>query len=253
MLKAVEKVLELVRKQTGYPVTVTNMPGIKMHSTLRTASAVSPAHVILLNPAYERSGNYLTALNAATILVKWADPQRVPDFYQAGEAVEAAVKTLSGDERLRGEGMADARTCAETLCHLLLQHLSSLPVVMIAADWCYRNFPELEEEQRVQVRQELREASACLTKEVRERTPEFIFSKSAVMNAAYAAWWAALAEDTQALLPYEFFGFKEDGMRLYGKTLGGFTDNPNRYCEVIDSWAEELGLRTWYTWQFRQG
>lgn len=254
MPNAVERVLLQVKQQTGYPVSVTPKNDLQTHASMVTATPKTPVHAIFINPARAQGcSNYLVAMQAAMILVKWADTRRVPDFVLDGKAIQSVVKQFLSDERVLRLPNSVAMPYVQSICQGLALQLTSAPVQILAADWCYKNCPELEEEQRTHVRQELRDASACLTKDIRMQTPEFIFARNATMNAAYAAWWSALAEDTQVLLPYEFFGFKDKGMELYGKATGGFPDNPNRYCEVVDNWAVELDMRDWYKWQFRQG
>ncbi len=254
MSNAVDRVLLQVLQHTGYPVSVTPKTDLQTHASMVTATPKTPVHAVFINPARAQGcSNYLVAMQAAMILVKWSDPRRVPDFMLDGKAIQSVVKQFLNDERVLRLPNSVAMPYVQSICQGLALQLTSAPVQILAADWCYKNCPELEEEQRTHVRQELRDASACLTKDIRMQTPEFIFTRNATMNAAYAAWWSALAEDTQVLLPYEFFGFKDKGMELYGKATGGFPDNPNRYCEVVDSWAVELEMRDWYKWQFRQG
>ena len=253
MKDTVDKVLFLVQQKTGYPVSVTTRQDLQSHASMITATPKTPVHAIFINPTYERCSNYLVALQAAMILIKWADRQRIPDFMLDGQAMQPIIKQFLSDERVLRFDKTVVLPFVQSICQGLALQLTSTPVQILAADWCYKNCSELEDEQRTLVRQELRQASACLTKEIREQTPEFIFARNATMNAAYAAWWSALAEDTQALLPYEFFGFKDKGMQLYSKAMGGFPDNPNRYCEVVDSWADALDMRSWYKWHYRQG
>jgi hypothetical protein len=253
MQVAVDRVLALVHQQTGYTVSVTSRKDLKTHASMITATPDTPVHAVFINPAYDRCSNYLVALQAAMILVKWADPKRIPDFVLNAEEMRSAVERFLGDERVVRFDKTVVLPFIQAICQGLALQLTSTPVQILAADWCYKNCPEFEEEQRIHVRQELRQSSACLTKEIRQQTPEFVFERNATMNAAYAAWWAALSEDTQVLLPYEFFGFKEKGMKLYGKALSCFQDNPNRYCEVVDSWADVLDMRSWYGWQYRRG
>ena len=253
MNEAVDRVLFLVHRQTGYPVSVSPRKDLQTHASMITATHETPVHAIFINPAFERCANYLVAMQAAMILVKWADPQRIPDFVLNRQEIQSIVEKFLRDERVLRIEKTLARPFIQSLCQGLALLLTSTPVQILAADWCYKNCPELEAEQRTHVRQEIRQASASLTKEIRQRTPEYIFARNATMNAAHAAWWSALAEDTQALLPYEFFGFKDKGLQLYSKAMGGFPDNPNRYCEVVDSWADALDMRSWYKWQYRQG
>jgi hypothetical protein len=76
----VDRILALVTEKTGYPATVSFDPDMSLHSKMQSASVSSPVHVIFLNPKFSETSNYLVANQCAMLLIKWADPKRIPDF-----------------------------------------------------------------------------------------------------------------------------------------------------------------------------
>ena len=96
----VDKTLKLVEEMTGYSVTVSRDEAVDTYAALTIASTAKPAHLIRLNPRYERIADYVVALQAAMILVKCADPRRIHDarlchsrFCCCGDGTERLVES----------------------------------------------------------------------------------------------------------------------------------------------------------------
>ena len=242
----VDRILKLVREKTGYEATVARDESVTSHSAMKTASADNPAHFIMVNPKYERTANYLVVLQSAGILLKWADPNRIPEFVIRSDDIERFAQKLMPEPHVPLQGKV------YLIRHLLIQ-LASLPAELMTADWCYRECPALRDEQRLCMTNQLREASAAVAPKIKAVTPKFIFDRNAVMNSVLTLWWAEVEGSKIALLPYQALGFLKQGEELFGDFRSVVSDDPERHVKVVDLWATRLGLKDGYRWLFRKG
>ena len=71
---------------------------------------------------------------------------------------------------------------------------------------------------------------------------------SRAMNAAYAFQAAELAGIPTLAFPYQAAGFEALAKELIAITRAEpATADPDR--EIVDGWAEKLGLSCWYVWK----
>ena len=75
-----QKMMDLVEEKTGYRVSVLVDDTITTHASMVSARPSVPVHLIKVNPKYEKYGDYLVAVQCAMLLIKWGDPERIPDF-----------------------------------------------------------------------------------------------------------------------------------------------------------------------------
>jgi hypothetical protein len=219
----VDKILELVKEKTGYPVTVSLAADMPLHSKMQSASESRPVHLIHLNPKFDQMGNYLVANQCAMLLIKWADPEHVPEFSHRNEDIQSLARKL----------------CPE-------------PIQIMAAEWIWREFPSLRDEQVAHITADLREASACLAPKVREASPKAVFERSVIMGSAYAAWWSRMTGSNIALLPYRAMGFLSKGQELLDAMNSIPADDGRRWPKVVDAWAARLDMAGFYRWSIRK-
>jgi hypothetical protein len=75
--------------------------------------------------------------------------------------------------------------------------------------------------------------------------PAKIYKANASMNAAFAAFWSQQWNDPALTAPYKVAGFLDTGLTLL-KISGRIPDEPAFDVELVDAWAQELGLKGWY-------
>jgi hypothetical protein len=246
------KVFKLVEERTGYPVSVVGEPSLTTMSAMQSATAATNVHLVQINPKHEKVANYLVALQCAMLLVKWHDPERIPDFVLNGEKVRYLEgKVASGMRRMKLPESAVARVASSLIQGLLLQ-LNSVPASILAAEWCHAECHGLRQEQETAMLQELRQASASLAPSVRTHTPADIFDRSIAMNAAYALWWTETSGDRLGLLPYQVTGYLKKGEELLTAMKKIPEDMLVKHPDTVDAWAEILHMQGWYEWHFRK-
>jgi hypothetical protein len=248
-----KRIMDMVESQTGYPVSVSLDPSITTHSAMLSAAEGRAAHLVRLNPKYERYSNALVAQQSAMLLIKWADPNRIPDFRVAPGKVEALKIRLMPEMKKRGYDTSIANKYLEMIVLGLLQQLNSIPCQIMAAEACYELCPNLREEITLSMKSELKETSGVLDPKIKGATPLEIYTRSVAMNAAFAKRWADKSGDRLALLPYEASGFIKKATELC-KALDLLpADSPDRYPRAVDSWAKVLDMEAWYEFIYRKG
>jgi hypothetical protein len=73
------------------------------------------------------------------------------------------------------------------------------------------------------------------------------------MNAAFALNWAELSGSSLAMLPYESAGFSTIAAKLLTEAEARSAKTTEAYTGLVDAWAEQVGLRTLYRWEYRTG
>lgn len=240
----VERIVALVKEKTGCPVTTSFQDNLDDHSRMQAASSAAPVHLVLLNPAYSRMSNYLVAMQCAMILVKWADPTRIPDFGFTAAGIQSLARKICPDMPATDEFIA------RFIRPLLLQ-LVSEPSQIMAAEWLRKEFPGLRDEQRLYVAMDMRQVSGVLAPQVKDASPKGVYDRSVAMGAAYALWWAGADGSRIALLPYEAAGHLKKGQELLDALDSVPADDAARWPKVVDLWAEKLDLEGCYQWKIR--
>jgi hypothetical protein len=248
-----DRVIEMVKQKTGYPVSVTPSSSIQTHAAMRSATRDMPVHMVLVNPKYEKFSNYLVTAQCAMLLIKWADSERIPDFSVADQRKASIEADLMKKTSHKGIPEAAQRQFVSQLVSGLLLQLASVPMELVVLDWCHRECHGLREEQELEVHANLRELSANLDPKIREMVPGEIYERSVAMNAAFVLRWSHLTGNLQALLPYRALGFLQKGEQLINLLEAIPAGALDLYPRVVDAWAKELVMNGWYSWIYRKG
>jgi hypothetical protein len=249
-----QMIMDMVEKKTGFSVSIVVDDKITTHSGMASATSLQPMHIIKVNPKYEKYGDYLVAAQCAMLLIKWGDPNRIPDFGVVNSRAEVLIQEFSKMTRDQGVPSNAANQYAKMIVTGVLQQLNSLPMQMISMDMITNLCPGLHDLQKESVSNEIREASRSFSKKIQRATPKSIFDKNASMNAAYAIRWSQISGSKGVLLPYRSLGYINSGNKLHEiyKAVMDKSD-PERYTEVVDGWARILQMEDWYAWKYRKG
>jgi hypothetical protein len=71
------------------------------------------------------------------------------------------------------------------------------------------------------------------------------------MNSAYALSWSRITGSALATLPYQSAGLSDTATKLLAELDNREARNSTLYTEAVDAWAEHLGFRTLYKWEYR--
>ena len=247
-----QRLMDRVKAQTGYPVSITGDSEMSTHSRMVAATPAQPVHAVFVNPKQERFGDYLVALQCAMLLAKWAEPGKVANFTIRSDKLDYVAEKIA--KKVEGKGMdADSSAqYADMVVRSLLQQLNSLPLQMLSIEFLRESCPELSASQGgLSGRQELQDMSKVLAKEIKDFSPAEIYERNVAMNAAFALFWSRLAGDSVCALPYKVMGYAAKGERLLAAYDAIDKSSPARHRAVVDAWSNELKMQYWYEWKAR--
>jgi len=244
------EILKSVEETSGLPVHVIEEPKLGTLATVRMARGTMPAHVVLYKPMPGEPPDYLICYQCGFVLRKFAVPAELRfdlvDTTAAVDYVRTAMLAPDGVARKYNLQEPQIAELQNQWLQGLRIHLLSIPLGMRVAQWLANTYPELQAAQQVQVLRELAEAKAALSPKVRAITPAKVYTASQCISAAYAIFWAAICDSPDLKAPYRS-RYEKVGDKLLA-IWRELPDDPAHDVELVDRWADALGLAGWYTW-----
>jgi hypothetical protein len=249
------EIIQSVEDLSGFPVQVLDDPKLTTLSAMSMARrggslGVVPAHIVRYKPVPGESPDYLICYQCGFILRKFAVPpdQRFDLVDTAAGRGEVRRALLAPDGMARKYGLKDAQVAELQSMFLggLLTHLLSIPIGLRVGAWLMTTYPELGELQQAVVRRELAAAREALAPQIREGTPAKVYTSSLCISAAFALFWATAYSQPDLQAPYRL-KYEKGGTQLL-TIWRDLPDDPAHDVELVDRWADALGLGSWYTW-----
>ncbi len=91
-----------------------------------------------------------------------------------------------------------------------------------------------------------------LSDKMREMMPQKVYDATHKINTAYALYWSNRLERPEIANPYRLHGFESAGNELL-QIFASVPGDPAHDYELVDEWAEALGIRDWYVWTHYEG
>jgi hypothetical protein len=247
-----QQMIALLEQKSGCLVHVMEDPRLENLSSIKIARGNMPAHIISYKPGLKNEApDYSIIFQCAMALRVFDCP---PDERRLIAASSTANETLQ-DILVRPNGIAEKFQLSGAhlegftakLVDGLVAHLCSIPLSLRVSETLSLEHPELLELEAVHVERELLINKETLSAQIREIMPPEVFDPTQSINAAFALFWAERLERPEIVNPYRLAGFESQGIELL-KIYEGIPGEPANDCELIDAWAEHLGIRDWYTW-----
>lgn len=243
--------IEAVEQTTGFKVVVDTVDGIFEDAQMISARPELPVHTIRVSRAKVPTAEYIVAIQCAMLLRLWSDPSRIPVFSPIHEKVRHLVGRLTSSRTLAKLPPALSQQTAEQFASGLLHQLRSMSIEILAVRDCRVECPDLRDMQTEAVEAQLRLLSENFAPKVRSIAPEQAWRSSVSMCSAYALNWSRLAESPLTMLPYQSAGFSDAAAKLLAELDTREARSSTTYMQAVDAWAEFLGFRTLYKWEFR--
>jgi hypothetical protein len=145
--------------------------------------------------------------------------------------------------------VAKARELGSFIYDGLILQLRSMGPGLLVDRWTRQHCPDLHEAQEQAVGSEITNNLGALKPSTRAHYPATIYEASITMNAAYALLGGDLMGKPYLAVPYLSQGYGEKARRLIALALGDEDPAKERADrQIIDSWAQELGVSSWYDW-----
>jgi hypothetical protein len=245
--------VEAVEKTTGFKVVVDTIEGIFEDAQMISARPEMPVHSIRVSKAKLSCAEYIVAVQCAMLMRLWSNPKRIPVFCPIAEKTRYLADRMANSKPLTQFTAKLAGQTSHQLVHGLLTQLRSMPIEIQTIRDCRAQCPDLLDMQAAAVESQLRLTSENFSPQIRSFTPEEIWKNSVSMSGAYALNWSEISGSSLAMLPYQSAGFADTAATL----LAEINTRPDRtsegYTQIVDAWARQLGLRTLYEWEYRNG
>lgn len=245
---ATRDVIAQVETTTGRPVLVQADPSLSVLATVKMARGAAPAHLV----RYKPDGNapdYLICFQCGFILRLFANPpsQRF-DFAGSRLGQARAIEVVSVQPQVRKLSLPTpgVRQYADQLFDGLMTQLRSVPIGLRVDAWLATDYGELRALQQAFAVRQLQDNQQVLTADVRRLAVSPIYEASIAMNAAFAAYWARAMDQPSFVVPYTATGVRAGGDLL--AIWDAMDPHPTHDRDLIEAWADKLGLRGWYEW-----
>jgi len=247
-----KKMINKVEQVTGYRVSLGSDKGFSSQALMITASPQNPVHSITVNQEYSNIGDYIVAMQCAMILVKWSDPENIPDFAVKDNKVSHQIDKYSKDNKLKKLPPDKTHQFIKSIIIGLMHQLISQPVEMIAMDICRKECPGLRDIMETSNNSAILKLHQNLDPKIRQITPSDLFEKSNSMNAALALNWVRMSENEHLLVPFKTVEMLDKGKELLKIFDSILVSDKQRYTKTVDGWADKLQLASLYTWKYRK-
>jgi len=138
-------------------------------------------------------------------------------------------------------------TLRDQLLQGMITHLYSVAVGLRVSESLTIDYPELLDLEEEHVERELNTNRETLSPRLREMIPQEVFNATQKINAAYAIHWGNRREKPKMINPYRLERFEMAGNELL-KIFESVLNDPEHDYELVNQWAEILGIRGWYSW-----
>jgi hypothetical protein len=247
-----KQMIALLEKKSGYLVHVREDANLPTISTIIIARGNLPAHIISYKPGLKNeSPDYSIIFQCAMAIRMFECPpddrKLIGASPEENEALQAILTRPNGIAKNFGLSDTSLNKVKDQLLMGLITHLRSVPLSIRVSEKLSLDYPELLELEVKQAERELQIGKESLSDDVRVVMPQEIFNPTQCINAAFALFWAERLEQPEIANPYRLAGFETQGTELL-KICADIPNDPINDYELIDRWAEHLGIRDWYTW-----
>ncbi len=246
-----ERLMALVEERTGYRVAVDTIDKCAGDAEMISAAPDHPFHLVRIAQNRLAGADYLVALQCTMLLSMWSHPLGIPKFRLIADKVAHVVRQAADCHGLARLSPALREQTALQMVRGLLHQLQSTPAELIGIDYCYRECPSLRQLQVDALTINLRFNTQSLKPDIKAFAPSDVYEKNQIMCAALARFWCDLTGTEAAWLPYKSIGVDTPAQGLLQKFRDATGSLGERSTNIVDAWADELGLRGLYEWTYR--
>ena len=243
-----------VLDRTGYPLLLSEEPGIGYDSELRVARPSRCVHEVAYVPEYREYRVHFLVNGAFKILRLWDMPQE--ERYVPATEVRKGLP-LEDFVELRNK-LPDfprdqlEQVLSKFLYQGIIRQLTSMPVDIRVEKELAEALPEHWEAQKAYLERQVRDLEPTFLPEMEKFCPEKLYSASTAMNVVLADEAAEIAGVPVSRR------IKETSCRPLGEKLREVLHSVQEpACRgdrlATDAWARELGLEGWYEWVRLEG
>jgi len=244
-LPSANQALSELEETTGKPVMILDAPELNVLATIRRAGPEDSTHVLRIKDGEKRAADYLIVFQCRMALRDGLGPRAV---LRDNPAVREQV--IRECEELHSHlPLAKARELGSFIYDGLILQLRSMDPGLLVDRWIRQHCADLQEAQEQAIESEITNNLGALEPTTRANYPGALYQASTSMNAAYALFGGDLLGKPYLAVPYFSQGYGEKARRLIALALGnGDPANEPADRQIIDGWAQALGISFWYDW-----
>ena len=238
------QLIDRLERLSDREIQMMGVDDLPLLASLQIARDGASFHVLRYKPSSDPL-DYVVAHQVGFVLRMFELPaeQRM-DFAGTGHGVtdlEEVIRLTSGSSTADQHVLPEF---AKFVHQWALMQLRSIPIGMRVDAWLHSSFPALRElvAQGIGVQQQMN--ADILGRRVGNLTPPPIHLAPA---AAYALFADRLLATNLFAIPFEAVGAVADGKTLLN-LFDAIPDDPPHDRQLVDAWAERLGMTGWYEW-----
>jgi len=246
------EIIALLEKKSGYLVHLFEVPNLSTLATLKIARGDAPAHILSYRAGTKNETPDFAICWQCSFALRMYECPSNHRYFIAGksegdQALDEILKTPYGFMQKYDLSKDQEAAFKQQLLGGLIAHLRFVPVGLRVSQTLTIDYPELLELETLHAEKELDLAKEGLSLHVRAMMPADIYNPTHYINAAYALFWAERLEMPAIANPYHLIGFDRQGQQLLN-IMDAIPSDPMHDYELINAWADYLGIRNWYTW-----
>jgi|GEM_PF-2694077 len=242
------RLVQEVEEKTGYPVALTEEPGLGYDSITRFATADRPYHEISFVPEYRGFALHFLTVGMRKALRFWDVPED-ERYVPASRADATLPEDLHAEllDKIPAQRGLDVDMLTRFLYSGTVRQLISVPGDVRVEREVAELVPDHRDDQRAYLERQVRDLEPHFSAEIEAFAPARLYAATTGMNVVLAEELADIA----GLEPPTYVA--ESSHRALGHTLRarlnaeeepGYAGDRN----VTDAWAKELGLEGWFEW-----
>lgn len=249
-LEPVLQILEKIKSESGKEVLLVENNEMAAYVEAKIAGEGDENHYISFSPKGGDMINHTVAAKALQILRVCKTPseeRKTAVAYQEHLNTARMSIALEVEKKPHLQIAMNDHHMTSTWILSLINQLISQPASINVEREIYESYPELKEFQRASIEAQFNDFNLTLSKEVEQLSPSIIYNSSAIMNYVYLRHMDDIL-GTDYISRLNYIVKKSRSEKLYNYTRDNLKDNVISDMEMIDYWAETLGIKDWYLW-----
>lgn len=251
LIDPVHVILEQIEKKTQKKIKYIEKNDLDVPARIKLARKDATVHRLLYKKDHDELINYVIA-NQCGHIFRLLESSANKRFFPIANRKTMMCFMMEAEDDIHRLSSFFGKDKIKQLITLWYQgvvfQLTKMPPDLQIDKWLYDEYPELRPIQLTCIKTQLKNALQGISKDLRKMTPKKIYHVSNIMNFAF---FKTLEDHFHLdfVAPYHRTIFIFEGSNLVRLTMGDYIDNHEGDRAMIDTWAEHLGLTTWFEWK----
>jgi hypothetical protein len=239
--------MEIVKRAeslSGLPVEFKPDSSLTLRATLQLARNGAAAHVFRYQPSNTPIDYWVAYQCGFAIRLFDLPPDERFNFAGTGEGTQQVLTLLKTGQPIKELDQVFLNEFAEMTTHWALVSLRSYAIGLRIDQWIFDEYPSLRALQAEGIDAMQQENLQLLSKRLGNLSIPVPLLAPA---AAYALFADRLLKTGTYAIPYRAAGVRDLGKELLAIS-DAISTNRSHDCELVDAWADAIGMTGWYRW-----